>query len=143
MEFMDMRRRLSGTGRPARTFAAVLAWVCVVAVGPWVPARAGVADLTGVTVLLGMLLGGAVPSLLLGLFLGRARAWETLGACVAAGVFLWAVDFTVFGDPDVHAAPGAAVALTVPPALVLVVAPLAAGALVSGRYCPHSLPSRR
>ncbi|MGW2689882.1 hypothetical protein ACWC6I_42870 [Streptomyces sp. NPDC001414] len=114
----------------------IVAWASVIVVSPWVPLIAGVADLSGVTVFLSMMAGGIAPSLLLGLLLGRARTWEVLGACVAAGVFLWAVDVALFGDSDARMGPGASVAIFVPMALILVVAPLLAGAL-AGRSCPR------
>jgi hypothetical protein len=116
--------------------AAVVAWASVIAVCPWIPLIAGVADLSGVTVFLSMMAGGITPSLLLGLLLGHTRTWEVLGACAAAGMFLWAVDVALFGDSDAHIPQGASVAIFVPMALILIVAPLLAGAL-AGRSCPR------
>jgi hypothetical protein len=96
----------------------------------------GIADMTGVAALLSMLACGLVPSLVLGAFLGRARAYWTLAACGLLGSSLWIVDFTLFSDPDVHSS---SVALVFVGALSLglVGVPLVWGAM-AGRWCSRA-----
>ena len=109
-------------------------WATVVAVSPWLPAVVGILDLSGVSVFLSMLICGVVSSVMLGVLLGRTRACRLLAMCAAVGPCLWILDFTVFSDPDVHSSDAFAVAFAGALGLVLVIAPLMAGA-VAGWFC--------
>lgn len=100
----------TSAGSSVGLVSASLLWATMIAFSPWLPATMGIADLTGVTVLLSMLLCGIVPSLLLGSLLGRARACWALATCTALGPTLWILDFTSFSDPDVHSSDSMAVA---------------------------------
>lgn len=128
-------------GRSIGLLSASLAWATVVVVGPWLPTAAGVADLTGVAVMLSMVVCGSVPSLLLGALLGRARACWALATCAVSGPALWILDFTVPGDPDVRSSVPVAVYISGTLALGLVSAPLLVGA-VAGWWCSRLRTAR-
>lgn len=123
----------TSAGSSVGLVSASLLWATMIAFSPWLPATMGIADLTGVTVLLSMLLCGIVPSLLLGSLLGRARACWALATCTALGPTLWILDFTSFSDPDVHSSDSMAVAFVGGLALGFVSAPLVGGA-IAGRW---------
>ncbi len=128
-------------GRPpvSGPFAASLWWAALVIVSPWIPRALDVTDLSGVSVVLSMLAFGSVPSLLLGIRLGRARACEVLGVCAALGPWLWILDFAVFGDPSVHSPYWEEIVVPGIFAACLVVAPLAGGAF-AGWCCRQFRP---
>jgi hypothetical protein len=134
MKHKSAREWATTMGASAELLSASLLWATGVAVGPWLPIAMGVLDLTGITLLLSMLICGFVPSLLLGGLLGRARAWRLLAACGAVGPCLWIADFTIMSDPDVHTDGAMVVAAVGFVILVLIIAPLVAGA-VAGRIC--------
>ncbi|MFG2881803.1 hypothetical protein ACGFYV_05670 [Streptomyces sp. NPDC048297] len=122
----------------AKIAPATVLWAALIAAAPWLPAAVGMVDLTGVTVMLSMLLCSVVPSSLLGVFLGRARACWAVAACGVVGPVLWLLDVTVFGDPDVHSPDDAgALFFTGLLALGLISAPLMAGA-AAGWSCGRS-----
>jgi hypothetical protein len=128
-------------GSAAGLVSASLLWATVIAVCPWLPTTVGIADLTGVTVILSMLFCGFVPSLLLGGLLGRARACWALATCAALGPSLWILDFTVLSDPDVRSSVPVAVAFMGALALGFVSAPLMGGA-IAGRWCSRRHAAR-
>jgi hypothetical protein len=134
MKHEPARQRATTAGGSGGLLPMCLLWAMAVAVSPWLPMAVGILDLSGVSVILSMLICSFVPSLLLGTLLGRARACRLLAACGAAGPCLWALDLTVFSDPDVQASNAVAVALAGVLALVLVIAPLMGGA-AAGRLC--------
>ncbi|MFE0631889.1 hypothetical protein ACFW3D_33670 [Streptomyces sp. NPDC058864] len=106
-----------------------LLWAAVIASSPWLPTLMGIVDLSGVSIMLSMLICSLLPSFLLGALLGRTRSFRLLAACGVMGPALWILDFTARSDPDVHSSNALAVAFAVLLALVLVVVPLAGGAM--------------
>ncbi|MFE7169788.1 hypothetical protein [Streptomyces sp. NPDC057616] len=134
MKHKPAREWATTAGESAGLVSMCVLWAAVVAVSPWLPEVVGILDLSGVSVFLSMLICGVVSSLLLGVLLGRARACRLLATCGAAGPCLWILDLTVLSDPDVHSSDAVAVAFAGVLGLVLVIAPLMAGA-VAGRFC--------
>jgi hypothetical protein len=137
MKHERARQRATTAGGSDGLLSMCLLWATVVAVSPWLPEAVGILDLSGVSVILSMLICGVVPSLLLGVLLGRARACRLLATCGVMGPCLWIFDFTALSDPDVHASDAVTVALAGALGLVLVVAPLMGGA-AAGRVCRRS-----
>ncbi|MFF2518763.1 hypothetical protein [Streptomyces sp. NPDC058086] len=97
----------------------------------------GVLDLTGIALVLSMLICGFVPSLLLGGSSGVPVPGGCWQRAALWGRAFWIADFTIMSDPNVHTDGAVVVAAVGFVILVIIIAPLMAGA-VAGRICSRS-----
>jgi hypothetical protein len=123
--------------KSAGLVSASALWAAGIGVSPWLPEILGIFDPTAISLILSMIFCGFAPSLLLGAFLGRARACRLLATCGTGGPGLWMIDLWIMRDPDVHASDSPYAAFIGVSILILIIAPLVGGA-VGGRTCSRS-----